>query len=76
MWSPSSWQTKPAQQQVRYTDKVRLQGVLDEMARLPPLVTSWEVENLRAELAKAAAVVETPAGEEVDDVGFDERMIY
>jgi 3-deoxy-7-phosphoheptulonate synthase len=53
-WSPSSWQTKPAQQQVGYTDKVRLQGVLDEMARLPPLVTSWEVENLRTELAKAA----------------------
>src|SRR5664279_2151784 len=54
MWSPSSWQTKPAQQQVGYTDKARLQGVLDEMARLPPLVTSWEVENLRTELAKAA----------------------
>ena len=53
-WSPSSWQSKPAQQQVGYTDKARLQGVLDEMGRLPPLVTSWEVENLRAELAKAA----------------------
>jgi len=53
-WSPKSWQTKPAQQQVGYTDTVRLQGVLDEMGRLPPLVTSWEIENLRAELAKAA----------------------
>jgi 3-deoxy-7-phosphoheptulonate synthase len=53
-WSPKSWQTRPAQQQVGYTDTARLQGVLDEMGRLPPLVTSWEVENLRAELAKAA----------------------
>ena len=53
-WSPKSWQTKPAQQQVGYTDTARLQGVLDEMGRLPPLVTSWEIENLRAELVKAA----------------------
>ncbi|MFT3697527.1 MAG: 3-deoxy-7-phosphoheptulonate synthase class II [Kofleriaceae bacterium] len=53
-WSKTSWQQKPAQQQVSYADGPRLQRVLDEMARLPPLVTSWEVENLRAEIAKAA----------------------
>jgi 3-deoxy-7-phosphoheptulonate synthase len=54
MWSPSSWQDKPAAQQVGYGDQARLDQVLYEMGRLPPLVTSWEVENLRAELAKAA----------------------
>jgi len=53
-WSPTTWQQKPAQQQVGYTDTPRLHSVLTEMSRLPPLVTSWEIENLRAELAKAA----------------------
>jgi 3-deoxy-7-phosphoheptulonate synthase len=53
-WSPTSWQRKTAQQQVAYSDKVALQRVLGEMAALPPLVTSWEIENLRADLAKAA----------------------
>ncbi|CAN5542775.1 3-deoxy-7-phosphoheptulonate synthase class II [soil metagenome] len=53
-WSPKSWQDKPAQQQVSYGDPVKLANVLEQMSQLPPLVTSWEVENLRAELAKAA----------------------
>ncbi|HEU0036629.1 MAG TPA: 3-deoxy-7-phosphoheptulonate synthase class II [Kofleriaceae bacterium] len=53
-WSPSSWRAKPAMQQVDYGDPVALVRVVDEMARLPPLVTSWEVEQLRAELARAA----------------------
>ena len=53
-WSPQSWQDRPAQQQVSYGDPVKLAHVLAQMSQLPPLVTSWEVENLRAELAKAA----------------------
>ena len=53
-WSPKSWQERPAQQQVAYGDPVKLANVLEQMAQLPPLVTSWEVENLRADLAKAA----------------------
>jgi len=54
-WSPTSWLTKPALQQPGYEDQAKLARVVDEMARLPPLVTSWEVENLRDELARAAA---------------------
>jgi 3-deoxy-7-phosphoheptulonate synthase len=54
-WSPESWRTKPAAQQVGYGDPEALARVMAEMARLPPLVTSWEVEDLRAQLAKAAA---------------------
>jgi 3-deoxy-7-phosphoheptulonate synthase len=54
-WSPTSWQTKPALQQPGYSDQALLARVLAEMAQLPPLVTSWEVENLREELARAAA---------------------
>ena len=53
-WSPTSWQAKPASQQVTYGDPIELARVLDEIGRLPPLVTSWEVEALREELAKAA----------------------
>jgi 3-deoxy-7-phosphoheptulonate synthase len=53
-WSPTSWQKKTAAQQVGYRDQASLQRVLTEMAALPPLVTSWEIENLRAQLAKAA----------------------
>jgi 3-deoxy-7-phosphoheptulonate synthase len=39
-WSPTTWQQKPAQQQVGYADTPRLHSVLAEMSRLPPLVTS------------------------------------
>jgi len=53
-WSPTSWQTRPAAQQVGYGDPDELARVLDEMGRLPPLVTSWEVENLKTQLGKAA----------------------
>ncbi len=54
-WSPTSWQTKPALQQPGYTDAAALARVVAEMGRLPPLVTSWEVENLKQDLARAAA---------------------
>jgi 3-deoxy-7-phosphoheptulonate synthase len=53
-WSPTSWLEKPAAQQVSYGDPAALERVLAEMSRLPPLVTSWEVENLRSSLARAA----------------------
>ncbi len=53
-WSPTSWKQKPATQQVGYGDADALARVIEEMGRLPPLVTSWEIENLRAELARAA----------------------
>ncbi len=53
-WSPTSWKSKPATQQVVYGDPEALARVVDEMGRLPPLVTSWEIEQLRGELARAA----------------------
>jgi 3-deoxy-7-phosphoheptulonate synthase len=53
-WTPTSWQTRPALQQPSYDDPVALGRVVDEMARLPPLVTSWEIERLRGYLARAA----------------------
>jgi len=53
-WSPSSWQTKPIAQRVDYPDTRELQAVLGRLAQLPPLVTSWEVERLKGQLAQAA----------------------
>jgi len=53
-WSPSSWQSKPAEQQPNYPDPTQLQEVLQQLALLPPLVTSWEVETLKSQLAEAA----------------------
>jgi 3-deoxy-7-phosphoheptulonate synthase len=53
-WRPDSWQTKTAAQQATYPDPERLRSVVASMGRLPPLVTSWEIEALKANLAKAA----------------------
>ena len=53
-WSPTSWQTKPALQQPTYPDNARLHQVMQDLAHLPPLVTSWEIENLKSQLAEAA----------------------
>jgi len=52
-WSPSSWQRKPAAQQPVYPDSAALQAVLAQLSRLPPLVTSWEIETLKRQLAEA-----------------------
>ena len=54
-WSPASWTSKPAAQQPAYPDAEALQRVLAQLKRLPPLVTSWEIENLKHQLAEAAA---------------------
>lgn len=53
-WSLTSWREKTALQQPEYPDEEALQQALDHVASLPPLVTSWEAENLKAELAEAA----------------------
>jgi 3-deoxy-7-phosphoheptulonate synthase len=53
-WSPDSWTKRSAQQQVRYADQAALAKVIEEIGRLPPLVTSWEIEQLRTGLARAA----------------------
>jgi 3-deoxy-7-phosphoheptulonate synthase len=54
-WSPTSWRSRPypQTQKVEYPDAPALQGVLTALAKLPPLVTSWEVESLKSQLALA-----------------------
>ena len=53
-WTPVSWQQKTATQQAVYPDPEAVQRVVAEIARLPPLVTSWEVESLKEKLGRAA----------------------
>jgi 3-deoxy-7-phosphoheptulonate synthase len=53
-WRPDSWQAKPAAQQPAYPDPAVLRTVLDQLSRLPPLVTSYEIELLKRQLAEAA----------------------
>ena len=50
-WHPASWQSRKAAQQPTYEDPEALARVVSELARLPPIVVSWEVENLRERLA-------------------------
>lgn len=52
-WTPTSWQKKPLQQGVTYPDCLALGQVLHALALLPPLVTSWEIESLKGQLAAA-----------------------
>jgi len=52
-WHPASWQSRKAAQQPQYEDPDALAKVVAELARLPPIVVSWEVENLRERLAAA-----------------------
>src|ERR1035437_5798820 len=53
-WSPQSWRSKPAAQQAVYPSESELAEVVGRLRKLPPLVTSWEVETLKRRLAEAA----------------------
>jgi 3-deoxy-7-phosphoheptulonate synthase len=53
-WTPESWQRKAATQQATYPEPAALRCALASLAKLPPLVTSWEVERLKGHLADAA----------------------
>ncbi len=54
-WSPSSWRRKETLQQPSYPDTDALDEVLGKLTVLPPLVTSWEIEDLKSQLAEVAA---------------------
>jgi len=52
-WSPASWQSRKATQQPTYPDQRALEKAVAELSRLPPIVTSWEVDALRDRIARA-----------------------
>jgi 3-deoxy-7-phosphoheptulonate synthase len=53
-WRPDSWRRKSAAQQPVYPDPTALEAALLQLRQLPPLVSSWEVESLKQQLAEAA----------------------
>lgn len=52
-WHPASWLARAAGQIPTYRDQHRAAAVMEALSRLPPLVTSWEVDALRQQLAQA-----------------------
>lgn len=52
-WGPDTWTTKPLAQGITYDDPAALDAVVKKLRRLPPLVTSWEIEELKALIAEA-----------------------
>lgn len=52
-WHNATWQSKVAQQQPTYADPKALEDTVAQLARLPPIVVSWEVDALRERLAAA-----------------------
>ncbi|MEQ1906448.1 MAG: 3-deoxy-7-phosphoheptulonate synthase, partial [Pirellulaceae bacterium] len=50
-WQPASWRAKPATQQPTYADPQELEDAIQRLRRLPPLVTSWEIESLKHQLS-------------------------
>ncbi len=52
-WSPESWRARPKAQAIAYNDPTELEEAVRRLRRLPPLVTSWEIEQLKEQLAQA-----------------------
>src|SRR5690625_1404310 len=54
-WHPLTWNKKEITQLPLYPDTRELQKSYNELSKLPPLITSWEIEALKAKLADVAA---------------------
>jgi len=52
-WTPDSWRARPYAQAPPYDDLAAVEDAARRLAQLPPLVTSWEIERLKALLADA-----------------------
>jgi 3-deoxy-7-phosphoheptulonate synthase len=52
-WTPSSWRGRAEAHAITYEDREELDRVLARLSTLPPLVTSWEIERLKSQLAEA-----------------------
>ncbi len=53
-WTPSSWKSRETKQQPTYLDPPEAERALKQLSQLPPLVTSWEIESLKGQLAEAS----------------------
>lgn len=53
-WTPSSWRSKPAKQEVVYEDQKAVENATNQLNRLPPIVTPTEIIKLRKGLRDVA----------------------
>ncbi|KAL3473582.1 DAHP synthetase [Aspergillus californicus] len=53
-WSPKSWTSKPIKQDVVYDNGEDVQSALAKLEKLPPLVTTQEIANLKKSLKNVA----------------------
>ncbi len=53
-WTPDAWRSRTTLQQPTYPDADRLAAAARTLRSLPPLVTSWEIEKLKQQIAEAA----------------------
>ena len=53
-WTPDDWRERPTTQQPNYPDEAELRRAVGSLKSLPPLVTSWEIERLKGQIAEAA----------------------
>ena len=53
-WRPEDWRDHPTTQQPNYDDQGELAHAVAALKSLPPLVTSWEIERLKSQIAEAA----------------------
>jgi 3-deoxy-7-phosphoheptulonate synthase len=54
-WSPTSWTSRPTEQQPTYRDPAALARAVEALGQLPPIVVSWEIEALKQQIAEAQA---------------------
>lgn len=75
-WTPSSWRSKEVQQPVQYPEQtaVKLDAALDKLKQLPPLVTSHEIEKLRAQL-QVARHSQSPWTMQEADIGLNWTLL-
>lgn len=52
-WAPDSWKTQPIIQQPTYPSEHAVEHIVHELAKLPPLVTHFEVNTLTQAIAEA-----------------------
>ena len=52
-WSALSWKKKLDPQQVVYQNRAAVDKAVTKLRSLPPLVTSWEIQKLKVQIAEA-----------------------
>lgn len=53
-WTPSSWTSKAAKQQIVYDDRAGVEKALAKLQKLPPIVTPMEIVKLKRSLRDVA----------------------